>query len=70
MALLLKLSMVVCFVLITTASPCEGFIEAIAHEAIVQDCCDALNSSRPDIPMEKILKKYLGKSLRNTSANP
>merc|ERR1711884_795095 len=54
----MKLSLTACFALLITVSPGFGLTEEMINEFIVQESCDALNSSQPDLPMTSILEKY------------
>ena len=58
MLLFMKLSLAACFALLIAVSPVFCLTEEIVNEFIVQESCDALNSSRPELPLAKILKKY------------
>ena len=58
MLLLIKLSLSAYFALLITVSPGLGLTQEMVNEFIVQQYCDAFNSSRPDLPMAKILEEY------------
>ena len=58
MLLLMKLSLAACFALLITVPPGFGLFEEFVTEVIVKDVCDALNSSRLELPMNRILEKH------------
>ena len=59
MLLLVKLCLAVYFILSITASPCDGFGSMfMAKEAIVQECCSALNSSKTGLSIDEMHTKY------------